>query len=177
MCTELLDTRFSAATRNKNNQPASPWLVLASNNPRHCFSCTRGRCRMDACLVVWLGAGLCCADLHYCIQNKRINLQSLFTAKSHHSMAIIYFSTPPPPRPAPLLLEFVKSLRTRPQWNTSGRRVHLLGCFVVFLACMVPYRWFGSPRMEMRPRLGGSCAGEFSCSYILMFPLVWVITR
>lgn len=101
MCTELLDTRFFAAARNENNQPASALPVHQETRGGISWAAPAGTAgRGSSRGGVWLVAALC-SVLFYITVNK-IN-EHIFShylqSRSHYIMAIIsYFSTPPRPR-------------------------------------------------------------------------------
>lgn len=144
MCTELLDTRFFAAARNKNNQPVCPPHGGTRGPAALLGRRRRGSSRDGA----WLVAALC-SVLRYITVNK-IN-EHIFShyiqSRSQYIMAIISYLAYRlvPGQSLPLLLvlaalrwTFGKHLPTPSLFPAAG--------LAVFGTGAAPCRWRGAAR-------------------------------
>lgn len=145
MCTELLDTKFFAAARNKNNQPVSTCPALITRGPAALLGRRRRGSSRDG---AWLVAALCSVLLYITVNKINEHIFSHYIqSRSQYIMAIISYLAHRlvPGQSLLLLLElamllwaFVKHLST-PSFFPAA-------CSAAFRTGVVPCWWRGAAR-------------------------------
>lgn len=146
MCTELLDTRFFAAARNKNNQPVCPPHGGTRGPAALLGRRRRGSSRDGA----WLVAALCSVLLYITVNKINEHIFSHYIqSRSQYIMAIIsylaYRLVPGQSQLLPLLLKLAALL-----WifgkHLSTPSLFPAVCLAVFGTVAATFRWRGAAR-------------------------------